>query len=58
MADTPPSVGGSGKGASGAASIIGDNIQQAADKSTTTMIAALAGLLIVGVIVWLISEKK
>lgn len=55
MADTLPSVGGTGKGASGAASFFGDNGR--GSSSPVAMFAALGGLLVVGLIVWLLVKK-
>jgi hypothetical protein len=51
-----PGIGGSGKGASGAASIIGDNYGGGGPTLTPLLIgaAALAALALVGFILWLI----
>jgi hypothetical protein len=53
-----PGIGGSGKGASGAATIFGNNASIGAESgNVTVIIAALAGLVLVGLIVFLIVKK-
>ena len=52
-------TGGIGKGASGASSTIGNNssFNTAASSPWVIMAAALAGLAVVGLVVWLILKK-